>query len=187
MRPTVARSIIVLIMKDLLKRTGKLNPTRLSILCTVATLVLFAAASSTAHIEGSGPVTAGGQALLRPVLATPNPKLGVRPIRSFVCLSSWYGGNFDGQLTANGEIYDMYGQTAAHPTLPLGSVVRVMNLRTRKSAIVRINDRGPYVPGRDLDVSYQVARELGFARRGTARVRVELLKVPSSKETHPVN
>jgi len=174
-------------MKDLMKSIRNVTPTRLSILGTVATLVLFAAASSTAHIEGSGPVTTGGQALLRPAIATPNPKIGAKPIRSFVCLSSWYGEDFDGQLTANGEIYDMYGQTAAHPTLPLGSVVRVMNLRTRKSAIVRINDRGPYIPGRDLDVSYQVARELGFVRRGTARVRVELLKVPSSKETPPVN
>jgi len=174
-------------MKDLMKIFRKVSPARFSILATVATLALFAAVNSTAHIEGSGPVAPGGQALLRPALATPNPKIGTKPIRSFVCLSSWYGEDFDGQLTANGEIYDMYGQTAAHPTLPLGSVVRVMNLRTRKSAIVRINDRGPYIPGRDLDVSYQVARELGFVRRGTARVRVELLKVPPSKETPPAN
>lgn len=175
-------------MKDLMKIIWKSNPTQLSILATVATLVLFAAASSTAHIEGNGPVAPGGQALLRPAIATPNPKIGNKPIRSFVCLSSWYGEDFDGQLTANGEIYDMYGQTAAHPTLPLGSVVSVMNLRTRKSVIVRINDRGPYVPGRDLDVSYQVARELGFVTRGTAQVRVELLKVPSSsRETPPAN
>ena len=160
---------------------------RIAILGTAAVVILFAAASSTAHIEGAGPVAPSGQTLLQPPLASPNPKLGIKPIRSFICLSSWYGGNFDGQLTANGEIYDMYGQTAAHPTLPLGSVVRVMNLRTRRSAIVRINDRGPYVPGRELDVSYEVARELGFARRGTARVRVELLKVPSSKATRPAN
>jgi rare lipoprotein A (peptidoglycan hydrolase) len=157
------------------------------ILVTVAALIFFAAGRSTAHVEGNGPVAPGGQALLRQPLATPNPALGSKSLRSFVCLSSWYGGDFDGQLTADGEIYDMYGQTAAHPTLPLGSVVRVMNLRTRKSAIVRINDRGPYVAGRDLDVSYQVARELGFVQRGTARVRVELLKVPPSKATHPVN
>lgn len=174
-------------MKHLIVSSQKFRSMRLAILGTVGTLVLFAAASSTAHIEGNGPVAPSGEALLRPALATPNPKVGEKPIRSFVCLSSWYGGDFDGQLTANGEIYDMYGQTAAHPTLPLGSVVRVMNLRTRKSAIVRINDRGPYVSGRDLDVSYQVARELGFARRGTARVRVELLKVPSSNEIHPAN
>lgn len=170
-------------MKDLAKTMTKAKLLRAVILGAVAGVVLLAAASSTAH----QPSSLEGQPLLRAGLATPNPKLGTKPIRTFVCLSSWYGADFDGQLTANGEIYDMYGQTAAHPTLPLGSVVRVMNLRTRRSAIVRINDRGPYVPGRDLDVSYQVARELGFARRGTARVRVELLKVPSSKATLPAN
>jgi len=81
----------------------------------------------------------------------------------------------------------MYGQTAAHKTLPLGSVVRVVNLTTHRSAVVRINDRGPYVPGRQLDVSYQVARELGFDKRGLARVRVDLLKVPESASAHPGN
>jgi Lytic transglycolase len=177
----------LLIMKDLTGSTLRIDPMRSVILVTVAALIFFAAGRSTAHVEGNGPVAPGGQALLRQPLATPNPALGSKSLRSFVCLSSWYGGDFDGQLTADGEIYDMYGQTAAHPTLPLGSVVRVMNLRTRKSAIVRINDRGPYVAGRDLDVSYQVARELGFVQRGTARVRVELLKVPPSKATHPVN
>ncbi|MGH7868134.1 MAG: septal ring lytic transglycosylase RlpA family protein [Candidatus Dormibacteraceae bacterium] len=174
-------------MKDLAKFFAKRSPTQTLILAAVALLVLFAAGRSTARVEGHGPVSSSGQALPGSTPPTPNPVNRREPIRSFVCLSSWYGGHFDGQLTANGEIYDMYGQTAAHPSLPLGSVVRVMNLRTRKSAIVRINDRGPYVPGRDLDVSYQVARELGFVRRGTARVRVELLKVPSSKAMHSAN
>ena len=73
----------------------------------------------------------------------------------------------------------MYGATAAHPTLPLGSIVRVVNPRNHRSAVVRINDRGPYVNGRELDVSYQVARQLGFDHSGTARVRVELLQLPS--------
>ncbi len=174
-------------MKDLAKLLINAKLTRAVIATAAVGVILLAAASSTARIESAAPAQLGDQALLQTELATPNPKLGTKPIRTFVCLSSWYGADFDGQLTADGEIYDMYGQTAAHPTLPLGSVVRVMNLRTRRSAIVRINDRGPYVPGRDLDVSYQVARELGFARRGTARVRVELLKVPPSKATHPAN
>jgi rare lipoprotein A len=94
------------------------------------------------------------------------------------CISSWYGADFDGMPTANGETYDMNAATAAHPTLPLGSVVRVINLRNHRSAIVRINDRGPYVEGRDLDVSYAVARRLGFAQRGLSRVRIELLELP---------
>lgn len=174
-------------MKDLAKTITAASLTRVAGAVAAAGLVFLAAAGSTAPIERAASYVRGSQTLAQPRLVSPNPKVAVRPIRSFVCLSSWYGADFDGQLTAEGEIYDMYGQTAAHPTLPLGSVVRVMNLSTRRSAIVRINDRGPYVPGRDLDVSYQVARELGFARRGTARVRVELLKVPSSKATPPVN
>ena len=73
----------------------------------------------------------------------------------------------------------MYATTAAHPTLPLGSIVRVVNMRNHRSQIVRINDRGPYVEGRELDVSYEVARRLGFDGKGLAKVRVELLEVPS--------
>jgi len=102
-----------------------------------------------------------------------------KPLAVWECTTSWYGEDFDGLPTATGETYDMYGQTAAHPTLPLGSIVRVVNPRNHRSEVVRINDRGPYVEGRELDVSYQVARELGFEQRGTAKVRLELLKVPS--------
>lgn len=102
-----------------------------------------------------------------------------KPLAVWECTTSWYGEDFDGLPTATGETYDMYGQTAAHPTLPLGSIVRVVNPRNHRSEVVRINDRGPYVEGRELDVSYQVARELGFDQRGTAKVRLELLKVPS--------
>lgn len=104
--------------------------------------------------------------------------LPAKPLKVWDCISSWYGADFDGLPTANGETYDMNAATAAHPTLPLGSVVRVINLRNHRSAIVRINDRGPFVEGRDLDVSYAVARRLGFAHRGLSRVRVELLELP---------
>jgi len=102
-----------------------------------------------------------------------------KPLAVWDCISSWYGDDFDGQPTANGETYDMNGLTAAHPTLPLGSIVRVTNSRNHRSTVVRINDRGPYVEGRELDVSYEVARRLGFDQRGTAKVRLELLEVPS--------
>ena len=102
-----------------------------------------------------------------------------KPLAVWDCISSWYGDDFEGQPTATGEIYDMNGLTAAHPTLPLGSIVRVTNTRNHRSTVVRINDRGPYVEGRELDVSYEVARRLGFEQRGTAKVRMELLEVPS--------
>jgi rare lipoprotein A len=102
-----------------------------------------------------------------------------KPLAVWECTSSWYGDDFDGQPTANGETYDMYAATAAHPTLPLGSIVRVVNPRNHRSQVVRINDRGPYVEGRELDVSYEVARRLGFDQHGVAKVRLELLEVPA--------
>ena len=105
-----------------------------------------------------------------------------KPLAVWECTTSWYGQDFDGLTTANGETYDMYAETAAHPTLPLGSIVRVVNTRNHRSQIVRINDRGPYVEGRELDVSYEVARRLGFDQTGLAKVRLELLKVPTRPE-----
>jgi rare lipoprotein A (peptidoglycan hydrolase) len=108
---------------------------------------------------------------------------GPQPLAVWECTTSWYGEDFDGQPTATGETYDMYADTAAHPTLPLGSIVRVTNPRNHRSQIVRINDRGPYVEGRELDVSYAVAQKLGFDQRGTAKVRLELLQVPKRSAT----
>ncbi|HYL67982.1 MAG TPA: septal ring lytic transglycosylase RlpA family protein [Candidatus Limnocylindria bacterium] len=113
----------------------------------------------------------------------PNPSDQRKPLAVWECKTSWYGEDFDGQPTANGETYDMYAITAAHPTLPLGSVVRVVNTRNNRSQVVRINDRGPYVVGRELDVSYEVARRLGFDQSGLAKVRLELLEVPSRPAT----
>jgi len=106
-----------------------------------------------------------------------------KPLAVWECTSSWYGDDFDGEPTANGETYDMYAATAAHPTLPLGSLVRVVNPRNHRSQVVRINDRGPYVEGRELDVSYEVARRLGFDQHGIAKVRLELLEVPARQRT----
>src|SRR5271154_4230445 len=106
----------------------------------------------------------------------------LKPLAVWECTTSWYGDDFDGQQTANGETYDMYADTAAHPTLPLGSIVRVVNMRNRRSQVVRINYRGPYIEGRELDVSYEVARKLGFEQHGLAKFRPELLKVPSRPE-----
>lgn len=88
-------------------------------------------------------------------------------------LASWYGTKFHGQLTANGENYDLYGMTAAHKTLPLPSYVSVTNLDNQRSIIVRVNDRGPFHSDRIIDLSYAGAVKLGFAEQGTARVKVE--------------
>ena len=117
------------------------------------------------------------------------PSQPVQPILVWEGLSSWYGEQFHGRLTANGEIYDMYAPTAAHPTLPLGSLVRLVNPKTGRSRLVRINDRGPVIEGREIDVSYEVARSLGFEEQGLARLRIELLEVPKRQRrgTHTKN
>jgi rare lipoprotein A len=90
-------------------------------------------------------------------------------------IASWYGSSYHGRLTANGERYDMYALTAAHPTLQLPSMVRVTNLENGRSLVLRVNDRGPFVKRRLIDLSWAAARELGFERQGLARVQVVYL------------
>jgi rare lipoprotein A len=90
-------------------------------------------------------------------------------------VASWYGDAYHGRPTANGEVYDMYALTAAHPTLQLPSVVEVMNLENGRSLVLRVNDRGPFVQNRLIDLSYAAARALGFERQGLAQVQVRYL------------
>jgi rare lipoprotein A len=94
--------------------------------------------------------------------------------------ASWYGQNFQGKPTASGEPYEMYDMTAAHLRLPMGSYVRVTNLRNGKAVIVRVNDRGPIVPGRIIDLSYGAAQALQFQHKGLQRVRLDLVETPAS-------
>ena len=89
--------------------------------------------------------------------------------------ASWYGETFQGKPTASGEPYEMYDMTAAHLKLPMGSYVKVTNLHNGKSVVVRVNDRGPVVPGRIIDLSYGAAQALQFKRRGLQRVRLALV------------
>jgi len=102
----------------------------------------------------------------------------VKPIKSWVGNASWYGPDFDGKVTANGEHFNAESLTAAHPSLPFGSWVRVVNPRNGKFEVVRINDRGPYQEGREIDVSYRVARKLGLIHSGVSQVRLELMQLP---------
>lgn len=90
-------------------------------------------------------------------------------------IASWYGRKFHGRKTSNGEVYDMYAMTAAHKTLPLGVHVRVTNLQNGRSTVVRVNDRGPFVAGRIIDLSYAAAGKLGIVDAGTAKVEVQAL------------
>jgi len=94
-------------------------------------------------------------------------------------IASWYGRDFHGKHTANGETYDMHALSAAHKTLPLPTLVRVTNLDNGRSVIVRVNDRGPFVKERLIDLSYAAAQQLGYADRGTAHVRVQTLDMPA--------
>lgn len=94
-------------------------------------------------------------------------------------IASWYGRPFHGQRTANGEIYDMNAMTAAHKTLPMPSFVRVTNLENGRALILRVNDRGPFVNGRIIDVSRRAAQLLGFSEKGIARIHVQIVDGPS--------
>lgn len=112
------------------------------------------------------------------------PKAGVPGARSSsqdeskpyqIGIASWYGKQFHGKTTANGEDFDMFELTAAHLELPLGTYVKVTNLRNGRWVIVRINDRGPYIEGRIIDLSYGAARMLNFYLNGLERVRIDVL------------
>ncbi len=94
--------------------------------------------------------------------------------------ASWYGEDFHGKPTATGEIYNMYGYSAAHKTIPLGSKVKVTNLDNGMQVIVPINDRGPFVGDRIIDMSYGAAQRLGMVEEGLAKVRIEVLEMPRS-------
>ncbi len=100
-------------------------------------------------------------------------------------IASWYGSKFHGHLTSNGETYDMYSMSAAHKTLPIPSYVRVTNLDNNKTAIVRVNDRGPFHEGRIIDLSYAAATKLGVVATGTANVEIEHITVmPAQTNTN---
>jgi len=95
-----------------------------------------------------------------------------------VGIASWYGPGFDGNFTANGEVYDMNGISAAHKTLPFGTIVRVVEFSTGKSIVVRINDRGPFIEGRIIDLSKGAARELGIIDKGITKVGLRIVRWP---------
>jgi len=107
-----------------------------------------------------------------------SPEEPMKPIKSWTGIATWYGPGFQGRVTANGEAFDMFAPTAAHPWLPFGSIVRVINLDNGRSQVVRINDRGPVMEDRDLDVSFWAASRLGLLERGLAKVRIDVMEEP---------
>ena len=94
-------------------------------------------------------------------------------------IASWYGPGFHGNYTANGEVYDMYGISAAHKTLPFGTIVRVVEIETGRSIVVRITDRGPFLEGRIIDLSKGAAKKLGIVEKGITKVGLRILQRPT--------
>lgn len=113
-----------------------------------------------------------------PDLAEPTIAADAKPIVIEKGIASWYGPPYHNRRGSNGEIYNMHAMTAAHRTFPLGSIVRVTNLKTGSQALVRITDRGPFIPGRILDLSLAAAKKVDVWRPGIAEVKVELMETP---------
>jgi len=106
-----------------------------------------------------------------------------KPLLVETGIASWYGPPYHNRRASNGEIYDMHAMTAAHRTLPLGSIVRVTSLDSRDSCVVRITDRGPFIEGRIVDLSQAAAAKIGVVKKGTGQVRLEVLQTPAPIES----
>ncbi len=149
----------------------------LRLLCFVAAASLLSACTDSSTSKGPGDYKVGKPYRVAGQWYYPRVDYGYHEKG----LASWYGPNFHGRPTANGETFDMRKVSAAHKTLPLPSVVRVTNLENGRSLVVRVNDRGPFVRGRIIDLSQKAAELLGFAEQGTTMVEVQLI-VDSSRQ-----
>lgn len=107
------------------------------------------------------------------IVIYPSPPKADEPAVSGEVIASWYGENYHNRITASGQRFDMYKDTLAHKTLPLGTKVRLVNPENGKVAIGVVNDRGPYIKGREVDVSYALAKKLGFVRKGVTKLNIE--------------
>jgi rare lipoprotein A len=150
----------------------------LVVICSIASLGAGAA---------SGPDSSeAAKVIMQRVATTAGHRGSPKSAPYQVGVASWYGEQFQGKETASGEPFNMEDFTAAHPTLPLGTYVRVTNLRNGRAVVVRINDRGPVVDGRIIDVSYHTARTLGFKDNGVQKVRLDLLHPTMVAMAQPV-
>ena len=155
-------------------------------------LAVFLSIATLGAGDASGPSSLEAAKVIQPQVTATSGLTTSRKINNSkskgyqVGTASWYGEQFQGKPTASGEPFDMRDFTAAHPSLPLGSFVKVTNLRNGKAVVVRINDRGPVVEGRIIDVSYNAARALGFRERGLQRVRLDLYQPTEVALLQPV-
>lgn len=152
--------------------------------------LLFSSCSSRKQVSQPEPYTVSPStpATQRPYTISGKTYYPIKSSKGFKQkgVASWYGPDFHGKKTSNGEIYNMHANTAAHKTLPMNTLLRVRNLDNGKEAIVRINDRGPFVDGRVIDVSYAIAKKIGLVRTGTARVKLTALPSDSPCTVAPV-
>jgi rare lipoprotein A len=128
------------------------------------------------------PSTGSNAPVVRPPATAEQPEAHGRPVSSEVGLASWYGPPYTNRKAADGSIYDQNAMTAAHRTLPMGTVVRVTNLNNGQSVMVRITDRGPFIDGRIIDLSLAAAKTIDVYRPGTAKVRVEAFAPPEGSD-----
>jgi rare lipoprotein A len=154
---------------------------------TLRNILLAVILSSLVGCADKIPETTSGPATQRPYTINSTRYYPIPSSYGFVQtgIASWYGPGFHGRTTSNGERYDMQSPTAAHKTLPMNTMVLVKNLENGKETIVRINDRGPFVRGRVIDLSFAAARQLGIVKNGTAKVQVTAMTTSDTKEKIP--
>jgi len=143
------------------------------VVATLAVLTTMGAAHGPNTMEKTSAATSGPVQTASAAAKLTSLKKNAKPYE--VGPASWYGKFFHGKQTASGETYNMYEMTAAHPDLPLGTRVLVTDLKNGKSVVVRVNDRGPLVPGRIIDLSYGAAQALGFTAKGVQKVRLDIV------------
>lgn len=185
-----------------MKSSGRSIALYLLLVSLLSGCSFFRDKSSGAYFEDDGP-PAGGPNPTSVANAVPRPeplsRIGNAPYEVYgvtyvpmrkvsvghveIGEASWYGRKFDGRNTSNGDVYDMFGMTAAHKTLPLPTYVQVRNLANGREVVVRVNDRGPFLGGRILDLSYMAAQKLGVVATGTAKVRIEVIDGPVPAKT----
>lgn len=148
-------------------------------LATVAMMLSTPAVQADARLPRPASVTPPSAPSLSaaPALIAPKRSVGTARAHLLRGIASWYGSVLNGRLTASGERFDMHAMTACHPTLPFGTVVRVLNLKNKKSVVVRINDRGDLAPGRIIDLSYAAAEQLNITEAGLAPVALEIISM----------
>ena len=152
------------------------------------TAVVVGVSTRTVHADAvlSRPATTAPPAVpvasATPALLAPQKPANTEVVEILHGVASWYGGVFNGRHTASGEVFDMNAMTACHPTLPFGSIVRVVNLKNKRSVVVRVTDRGYLYDGRVIDVSYGAAEKLAMTKSGIASVRLEVLSLGGPRQ-----